>query len=133
MGRILKIAGFLVVFTISGCATALQPVSQRNSELTQGNVQINLRVGETTKAEVLDVFGAPNVMTRDGGGREVWSYQRSAQATQSTTHSGYWTIMLAGQGSASSGFESTSRMMTLIIKFDENDVVTDFNSRSSNF
>lgn len=122
----------LLAIFLAACATS-QPVTERNSNLTQGNVQLNLETGSTTKLKVLEVFGAPNVTTRDGSGREVWTYQRQAQVTQSTAQSGYWTILLAGGSGSSSGFETTSRMITLIIKFDENDVVSDFRSRASNF
>ena len=94
---------------------------------------MNLVVGKTTKAEVLENFGSPNITTRDGAGREVWSYQRAAQVAQSSSQQGYWTIILAGQSSSASGFESSSRMITLIIKFDEKDTVVDFRSRTSNF
>jgi len=127
----LAAAFFLTLLT--GCVSQPQPLSDRNSDLTQGNVQMNLSVGETTKAEVLENFGAPNITTRDGAGREVWTYQRAAQVNQSSSQSGYWTVILAGRSSSASGFESSSRMMTLIIKFDDNDFVTDFRSRSSNF
>lgn len=122
-----------VVITLSACMETPQPLTQRNSQLTQGNVQMNLIVGQTTKAEVLENFGAPNVTTRDGAGREVWTYQRAAQISQASGKSGYWTIILAGQSSRSSGFESSSSMITLIIKFDQNDVVNDFRSRTSKF
>jgi outer membrane protein assembly factor BamE (lipoprotein component of BamABCDE complex) len=120
---------FLIIISFSfvGCATT--PVTDKNSQLTQGNVQMNLVVGQTNKAQVLENFGAPNITTRDGSGKEVWSYQRAAQASQSK--SGHWTIILVGQ--KSSGFESSSSMITLIIKFDENDIVSDFRSRTSNF
>ena len=116
----------------AGCGE-LQPVTQRNSQLTQGQVQLHLKVGETTKAQVLGQFGAPNVTTRDGAGREVWSYQRAAQVSQAASRKGYWTVLLAGGSGGSSGFEQTSRMITLIIKLDANDVVSDFQSRTSNF
>lgn len=122
-----------VVLVLSACMETPQPLTQRNSQLTQGNVQMNLIVGQTTKAEVLEKFGAPNITTRDGSEREVWTYQRAAQISQSSGKSGYWTIILAGQSSRSSGFESSSSMITLIIKFDENDVVKDFRSRTSKF
>lgn len=115
-----------------GCTTP-PPVTERNSQLTQGNIQMNLIVGKTTKAEVLEKFGAPNITTRDGAGREVWTYQRAAQVAQSSGDSGYWTVILAGHSSDASGFESSSRMTTLIIKFNNDDVVTDFRSRTSNF
>jgi outer membrane protein assembly factor BamE (lipoprotein component of BamABCDE complex) len=122
-----------IAASFSGCVDSPKPVSERNSQLTQGNVQMNLVVGQTTKAEVLEKFGAPNITTRDGKGNEVWSYQRSAQVSQSSSQRGYWTVILAGQSSSASGFETTSRMITLIIKFDGRDIVTDFNSREANF
>lgn len=121
------------VAALSGCIYPPQPVTDRNSELTQGNVQLHVQVGRTTKAEILDNFGAPNITTRDGSGREVWTYQRSGQASQSGSRSGYWTILFAGQSGGNSGFESSSRMMTLIIKFNSRDVVSDFRSRASHF
>lgn len=118
---------------LAGCMSNPQPVTDRNSQLTQGNVQLSIQVGTTTKVEVLENFGSPNITTRDGSGKEVWTYQRSAQVAQSSSKSGYWTILLAGQSGGSSGFQSSSRMITLIIKFDSNDVVADFSSRTSNF
>ncbi len=132
--KILTLAPMLgVVLTVSACVGQTQPLTQRNSHLTQGSVQMNLIVGQTTKADVLETFGAPNITTRDGAERAVWTYQRAAQVTQSSRQSGYWTIILAGQRARSSGFESSSSMITLIIKFDRNDIVTDFRSRTFNF
>ena len=127
-----KILAIITILFLVGCKTT-EPLSSKNSNLTQGNVQMNLQVGDTTKLEVLENFGSPNVTTRDSSGQEVWSYQRAAQVAQSSTSEGYWTIIFAGQSKTASGFESSSKMITLIIKFDENDVVTDFRSRESNF
>lgn len=119
---------------VSACATTEpSPVDQRNSALTQGNVQMNLAVGQTTKAQVLDVFGAPNITTRDASGSEVWSYQRHATVSQSTQNSNYWTILLAGGSKSADGFSQSTRTITLIVKFDKNDVVSDFRSRTSDF
>ena len=124
----IRLSAWLVVALLVGsCAT--QPDPKPNSDLTQGNVQLHLVVEETTKAEVLDVFGAPNITTRDGSGRETWSYQRAANVTTSST-TGFWVVFVGGNAT---GFESSSKMMTLIIKFDENDVVVDFKSRTSSF
>lgn len=132
---------FISLF-LSGCVSTHQPLTDRNSQLTQGNVQLSIKVGTTTKAEVLESFGSPNITTRDGSGKEVWTYQRSAQVAQQSSKSGSWTTLLAGQQGIflgqspvrhSSGFESSSRMITLIIKFNSDDVVIDFNSRNSFF
>ena len=118
---------------VSGCVTAPEPLTKKNSELTQGMVQMNLEVGKTTKSDVIETFGSPNITTRDGDGNEVWTYQRQAQINQSASSSEFIFVIIAGKSSSASGFESSSRMMTLIIKFDNNDIVTDFKSRESNF
>lgn len=123
----------LTSLLLAGCASTGGLDSNEPQSLTQGAVQMNLVVGSTSKAEVLEVFGAPNVTTRDGSGREVWSYQRQAQVSQSTSQSSGWSILLAGSSRSASGLSTSSRMITLIIKFDENDVVSDFRSRTSNF
>lgn len=123
----------LTALCLAGCATVPQPVDSRNNQLTQGNVQLNLRVGSTTKAEVLEKFGAPNVTTRDGSGQEVWSYQRMATVSQSSSSSNFWTILLVGGSNSAEGFSQSSRSITLIIKFDSKDVVSDFRSRTSDF
>jgi len=126
--------------SMNACTLPSKPVTTRNSELTHGNVQMNVRVGETTQAQVLDVFGAPNITTIDGSGQEVWTYQRAATVEQSVNTRGFWTVLLlgefsatAGQSQETSGFEQTQRMMTLIIKFGETNLVTDFRSRASEF
>ena len=118
---------------LTACVTAPEPLTKKNSELTQGMVQMNLEVGKTNKAEVLNTFGGPNITTRDSTGNEIWTYQRAAQISQSSSQSGYWTIIIAGKSGNAAGFETSSRMITLIIKFDQNDIVTDFKSRESNF
>lgn len=116
-----------------GCATAPAPVDQRNSALTSGNVSMNLVVGQTTQAQVLEVFGAPNIVTMDGERNTVWSYQRHATVTQASGGSNYWTVVLLGGGQYAEGFQETQRTITLIIKFDKNNVVSDFHSRTSDF
>jgi outer membrane protein assembly factor BamE (lipoprotein component of BamABCDE complex) len=123
----------LALAMLSACATAPAPVDARNSILTQGNVQMNLKVGLTTKADVLNTFGSPNITTRDASGEEVWSYQRQATVTQSSGSSDYWSIFLTGESRSAAGFAQSSRMMTLIITFNSKDVVSDFRSRSSDF
>jgi hypothetical protein len=108
-------------------------------------VQMNLRVGTTTQAEVLENFGAPNITSIDGAGREMWVYDRQATVSYDKS-SGFSIGMLLGGaggdvggggglgfGSRKSKSTTSQRSMTLIIKFDQNRLVSDFNSRSSSF
>jgi hypothetical protein len=130
-----KILVVLAASTLVGCAS--NPPSTEstapNSPFTHGNVQLTLKKGVTTQAEVLEAFGAPNVATVDSAGNEVWTYQKNATVSKSNESSAYGTIILFGGSSSSSGFEQSSKTMTLIIKFDESRKVLDFKSMTTNF
>ena len=121
----------------AGCINQ-QPVGQMmaNSNLTAGQVSLTLKKNVTTQAEVVETFGAPNIVTTNGDGEEIWTYQKNATVSSGSSSSGYATIILAGTSSSSSGFEQSSRTMTLIIKFKEVKgvkIVSDFSSRASSF
>lgn len=123
---------------LMGCV-GTQPVvpeSNQTNRLTTGQVQLTLRKNETTQAEVLEVFGAPNLVTTNSEGEEVWTYQRNATVANATSSSVYGTIILFGASTRSSGLEQSSRTMTLIIRFKEMNGakrVSSFDSRSSSF
>lgn len=124
----------LAALALGGCASESMTV-ERN-RLTTGQVQLTLRKDETTQAEVLDAFGAPNLVTTDSNGEEVWTYQRHATVANASNSSTFATIILLGTSSQKSGFEQSSRTMTLIIKFKETGGtkrVSSFNSRASSF
>ena len=96
----LLLVGLVASLFFVGCQSSSPKSSQtsKNSPYTHGNVQLNLETGKTTQAEVLEVFGPPNIATLDGSGNEVWTYQKNA--TMSSSSSGYATIVLAGGQSA---------------------------------
>lgn len=127
------LTSLMVVATPALARDRNKPVDERMNTLTQGNVQMNLSVGKTTKVEVLQNFGSPNITTRDASGAEVWSYQRHATVSQSSSSGSYFSIIIGGVGKNAEGFSQSSRTATLIIKFDRNDVVSDFQSRMSEF
>ena len=111
-----------------------EPMSKSN--LTSGQVSLTLKKNITTQAEVVETFGAPNLVTQNADGEEVWTYQKNATVSNADSNSSYATIILLGGSSKSSGFEQSSRTMTLIIKFKAIKgikTVVDFSSRSSSF
>ena len=124
---------FFSIFLCSGCGRKAYLSENHPQHLTQGNIQMNLAIGQTTKAQVLEKFGSPNIVTRDGSGFEVWTYQRSGQVSQSSSQGSFWSILLIGSSSDSSQSKNSSHMITLIIKFNDDDIVCDFRSRSSHF
>lgn len=125
----------MALFSLVGCATSPLPIenSVSNGPFTHGNVQLTLKKGVTSQADVLEAFGAPNVATIDSEGNEVWTYQKNATVATSRDSSTYGTVILAGGRTSISGFEQSSRTMTLILKFDATKKVIDFKSMTTSF
>ncbi len=124
----------LLAFSVAGCTPREQgPTAEERNPLTHGNVQLHLRVGQTSQAQVLDVFGSPDIATIDGGGREVWTYKRSASVSRARTSGGGFFLLLGGYNRNTSSSENTQRRMTLLIKFNDRKIVSDFKSRTSSF
>ena len=124
----------LLLVACVGTTPVGEPMSKSN--LTSGQVSMTLKKNITTQAEVVETFGAPNLVTQNADGEDVWTYQRNATVANAASNSSYATIILLGGTSKSSGFEQSSRTMTLIIKFKDIKgvkTVVDFSSRSSSF
>ena len=106
------------------------------NRLTSGQVQLTLKKGVTTQTDVLEAFGAPNLVTINSDEEEVWVYQKNATVANASSSSSYGTIILFGGSSRTSGLEQSSRTMTLIVKFRNEKgvkVVSSFASRTSSF
>lgn len=131
MPQIIALCTILLIS--AGCSSPTPADNSANSPFTHGNVTLNLKKGVTTQADVLKVFGAPNIATVDSSSNEVWSYQKNATISNSSSSEGAFTIIIAAAGTTRTQFETSSRTMTLIIKFDANKVVSDFSSFTSNF
>jgi hypothetical protein len=124
----------VAAIALPGCAqTETTSEPGPNSQLTHGNVQLSIQAGKTSQMEILEKFGPPNVTSIDSSGNEVWTYQRQATVQRSSSANNYWTVVLVGGSTRTSGFEQTQRTATLLIKFDSNKVVSDFRSRTSEF
>lgn len=125
----------LTAVLASGCATGQVSTEQdtKSNPFTHGNVQLTLKKGVTNQAEVLETFGAPNVATLDAEGNEVWTYQKNATVSRSQDSTTYGTVILVGGRNSISGFEQSSRTMTMIIKFDQAKKVLDFKSMATSF
>lgn len=121
-----------IIFLLGGCATH-SPSSPSQNPYTQGKVTLNLKKGVTTQHQVAEVFGAPNIVTQDSDGDQVWIYQKDNVTIESNATSNYFTIFLAGVSSRSSDYQQSSQTMTLIIHFNENGRVKDFKSMSTSF
>jgi len=121
------IVSLALSFFVCGCVASVQPAQKSN--LTPGMAKTKIIKGQTTQSEVLEVFGAPNIVTQNKSGNEVWTYDKAS--VEKSGSDAYGTIILAGLSAARSS--ATSRTFTLMIEFDNNEVVKDYSYRASSF
>ena len=112
-----------------GCATFPENQEKAKSPLTAGNVSMTLRKGTTTKAEVLNLFGAPNIVTKNRSADEVWNYNRMSY----TTRVGQDGASLLFWGGSRAVSTATTKNFDLMVTFDSNDVVKDYSIIQANF
>lgn len=125
--RAVTVACLLFLLFSLGCQE--RQVTKGNSSLTAGMAKQKIIKGETTQNDIIAVFGSPNIITKNKSDNEVWTYDKVS--TDSTYEQGYWTLILAG---ANGGQSSVStKTFTLMIEFDNNNVVKDFSYRTSAF
>ena len=122
--KILKLCFLTVLIVMLGCATF--PREEENissSKLTTGTVKKEIIKGETTQAEVLNLFGSPNLVTMNSESEEVWNYNRMSYSTTSGSDGGSL-IFWSGSRAMTT---ATTKSFDLIITFDKNDVVKNYN------
>lgn len=125
MKKLLLIVCLAVTPFLTGCTTG-DPVYEEN--LTVAKAQREIKIGMTS-AEVVEVLGSPNMVTTDDKRRETWVYDR-VSSNVSTSQAGVWLLVVGG---SSAHRTQNQRMLTIIVKFDENSRVRDFAYRTSTF
>jgi len=130
-------------------AVSAPPAQAGASALSYGTVTATVVKGKTTQADLLQMFGGPNISTVDNEGVETWVYERSVSQTDVTSKNQNWQAAAnlgaafghfsaagsAGGGqSASAASTATSfRSLTVITKFNSDKTVKDFSVRASQF
>jgi hypothetical protein len=133
-------------------AAASAPVTH-GSALSYGTVTSRVEKNKTTQTDLVEQFGGPNISSLDADGSEVWIYERSVTQTDVATQSrdyrgavnmgvsfGYphfgATAGAAGSAEKSSGQSSSTtstRTLTVIVKFNANKTVKDYSARATTF
>ena len=116
----------VVVLLLAGCSHTTRPLSESN--LTPGMAKMTIAKGRTTQAQVMEVFGPPDLVThRDD--LQIWTYDKIRYDVESS--SGFLYVLLAGKAGQSRRSASTSTM--LIVYFDSNDVVREYRMNTTRF
>lgn len=130
MERLIIIFGLLaLVITSIGCATTLPTPAA-----TPGMAKKKIEKGVTTQEEIINLFGAPNLVTRTKEGGELWVYSNYTTVNKAMGMglgalgggiggAGGGAGAIGGRGSYSA---SSSRSINLMIKFDQEDKVIDY-------
>ena len=126
-----KLLAFVVLFVallIFGCSQDAANDSVQQSNLTAGIAKKTITKDQTTQAEVMEVFGPPDLVTHKDD-MQVWTYDKIRYDIQSS--GSYFTVLLYGTENSKLKSSSTSTM--LIIYFDNQDIVRDYRLNVTRF
>ena len=140
----------LLLMPICGCKTAAEHQASLHSseerEITLGIAQKEIKTG-MSQADVASALGSPNIVSKDSEGNESWIYDKIATEVSYSRESGgvgalggglieSWSMVLGGSGSYSKSTGAaaqTQKTLTIVIKFDENNLVKSLSYHSSRF
>ena len=121
---------------VSGCASAAKHgeslPSSKGEALTVGKVQKEIHTG-MSQADVAEVLGSPNIVSKDSTEQEVWIYDKMATEAAYSHSSGFGTILLLGFNRSAGAESHSQRTLTVIIRFNKNGLVESFSYHASKF
>jgi outer membrane protein assembly factor BamE (lipoprotein component of BamABCDE complex) len=132
-----------VAVILTGCSASahVQEVRADDTDrITVGTVQREIHLGMSA-AGVAEVLGSPNIVTTDENRQETWIWDKISSEVAYSRSSGTVVGLVFGSsgaglgtGSKEAGAESSSqRTLTVIIKFDDDNLVRDFSYHTSRF
>jgi outer membrane protein assembly factor BamE (lipoprotein component of BamABCDE complex) len=134
MGGFLKL---LLLSTMMLFATACQTTKDSSKSapverVSVGTVQRFIRNGMTS-AEVVEVLGSPNMVTKNAEGNETWVYDKIHSEYEAKRSDFGICLILFGGSSAKASGGSSERTLTIVVHFDKNSKVIDFSYRTTSF
>lgn len=134
--RLLTMALATILIAFTACTTVTNHRSDLHStqdrELTVGKVQKEIRKG-MSGAEVAEILGSPNIVTKDENEDETWVYDKIATEVSYSESQSAMFLFIGGTASQSGGVAMTQKTLTVVIKFDANSKVKAFSYHSSKF
>ena len=127
MNKLYFILSLFCFFLLTACNSYKYGASDatQKSNLTFGVVKSKIEKGKTNQTEILQIFGSPNLTTKNKSNNEVWSYNKMSVSSKGGNSAFF-------DGSRAS-ISSSSQSFDLIITFDENDIVLDYSVISSSY
>lgn len=117
-----------VSFFMGGCNSYKYGAGEENvqkSNLTFAMVKSQIIKGETTQDEIIKLFGAPNLITKNKKDNEVWSYNKMSAVSKGGSNAFFF-----GERASVS---SSNQSFDLIITFNDNNIVEDYSVISTSY
>jgi outer membrane protein assembly factor BamE (lipoprotein component of BamABCDE complex) len=105
--------------------TTAGPDASANN-LTVGKVQGEIKEGMPA-SDVAAILGSPNIVNTDEERREMWIYDKVSSSRVDTVNSFDGGLIIIGASRGQGQSTSSQKTLTIIIKFDEEKKVRDFN------
>jgi len=126
----------VIASALVGCSSASRHMSSLHStherEMTVGLVQKEVRKG-MSQGDLAEVLGSPNIVSKDRSGAQVWIYDKIAsEVSYSQDEGGLW-LIFAGYGKSAGARATAQKTLTIVIKFDDNELVDRVSYHSSKF
>lgn len=93
----------------------------QKSNLTVGMIKSQVKKGITSQTDLLNLFGAPNLVTTNTQGKEVWSYNKSSYSADARTKRSYVVENM------------TTSSLDFVVTFSEKNIVEDYKVVSAAF
>lgn len=119
------------VILLAGCQAPSTLADPTPQQTTLGTVQKSIHKG-MSQPEVIAELGAPNMVTRDKDGLEVWVYDKASTVATTSKVSAYGTLILTGVSGSQSASVVTQKTLTLILKFKDAEL-SEYSYRYSSF
>ena len=123
------VAGLVLSALVFASCTTPSSDPGTPSRLSAAEIRSRVIVDQTTKVEIMELFGGPNEKKVNEDGSEVWFYERISQS--SSGKSSFLFILIAGASSGESGTSARSFMMTM--NFDPRGVLRKYAIRESQY
>jgi len=126
----------LLASVILACSCASQPEIKTKNPFDPLTLKQTLVVGKTTQAQLIETFGAPDVITEDSHWADVWAYnQTKSESSDSSLSSGMLAFLPIGPltafdiGGKVGKSESGTNSVTLVLYFNKKKILTNYNLR----
>ena len=125
----MKIIPPVLCMVLAFACSSTREEARGQKTLGYAMIKSSVKKGQTTQAEILQMFGSPNIVTKNKKDLEVWTYSR--QSSQAESGGSFGSILIAGGSSAYS--KTSTESFDFIVTFDKNDTVEDYSVVSSKF